>query len=187
MTPRAPARGRTSAVPSRNQGAAGTDRDTTVTAILALASARFFGLPSCDLQAAVAALQATAGGPAGGEAMARFFIGQAPKDTPRLAELTRHLGEVPPQWPADAAAAATTDQLDWLLGALAAYQTGGRTWAQWSAAIQTGLLPQQRDDGSFAGSWDPLGPRGRRLGRVGSTALMTLTLQTYHRYTRMVR
>jgi hypothetical protein len=38
--------------------------------------------------------------------------------------------------------------------------------------------------GCIDGSWDPVGPEAKKLGRIGSTALDTLTLELYYRYAR---
>ena len=63
----------------------------------------------------------------------------------------------------------------------------GRHWNAWSNALGKALLMHQRRDGNFAGSWDPVGVWGEYGGRVFTTALHTLSLQTYYRYTRLIR
>lgn len=73
------------------------------------------------------------------------------------------------------------------LAALGAYQVGGRTWKTAMRSVDR-LLDEQREDGRFAGSWDPAGPwTDRTGGRVLATALATMTLQTFYRFTRLVR
>ena len=52
------------------------------------------------------------------------------------------------------------------------------TW--WRALVETGL-EMQRQDGSFAGSWDPLDVRGRECGRIYATAVMLLALEVVWR------
>ena len=49
-----------------------------------------------------------------------------------------------------------------------------------------GRREAQRDDGDEKGSWDPIGPWGFAGGRVYSTALMTLTLEVYFRYSQVL-
>jgi hypothetical protein len=77
----------------------------------------------------------------------------------------------------------------WHWGSLAAFQHGGAAWKKWNAGLQRVLVENQRKrgpmDGSrhdVDGSWDPLGPAGKQLGRAGATALGTLCLETYYRY-----
>ncbi|HEX9793506.1 MAG TPA: hypothetical protein VGC54_05935 [Planctomycetota bacterium] len=74
----------------------------------------------------------------------------------------------------------------WYYGTFALYQWGGEHWTSWRKAIETALLPNQRSDGNFAGSWDPVGPWGHEGGRVYSTAVGTLILEVYYRYSRVL-
>ena len=68
----------------------------------------------------------------------------------------------------------------------ATYQLGGREWAVWSRAMEPAIVGSQRRDGDQKGSWDPVGPWGHVGGRVYSTALMTLCLEVYYRYGRVL-
>ena len=52
--------------------------------------------------------------------------------------------------------------------------------------MEDAILPNQRKDGDFKGSWDPDGAWGFSGGRVYSTAMMTLSLQVYYRYSRVL-
>ncbi|MAG55866.1 MAG: hypothetical protein CMJ83_06210 [Planctomycetes bacterium] len=52
--------------------------------------------------------------------------------------------------------------------------------------LLTPYVKSMRDDGNFAGSFDPVGPRASRGGRVFSTAFGTLVLELYYRYPRAV-
>ena len=70
----------------------------------------------------------------------------------------------------------------WYYGSLGLFQLGGEPWKTWNRALLQTLLPQQRTDGSEAGSWDPDSVWGNYGGRVYTTALATLCLQTYYRY-----
>ncbi|HET6328252.1 MAG TPA: prenyltransferase/squalene oxidase repeat-containing protein [Planctomycetaceae bacterium] len=70
----------------------------------------------------------------------------------------------------------------WYYGTLAMYQFGGDGWNSWNAAIRDLLIAEQRTDGDYAGSWDPLGPWAQYGGRIYSTALSTLCLEVYYRF-----
>ena len=49
------------------------------------------------------------------------------------------------------------------------------------------LVSTQRDDGNFAGSWDPVGRGVVFGGRLYATALAVLTIESYYCYTRIGR
>ncbi len=51
------------------------------------------------------------------------------------------------------------------------------TWDKWWRALVATATTLQRQDGSFAGSWDPDDVRGREGGRVYATAAMLLALE----------
>ena len=55
------------------------------------------------------------------------------------------------------------------------------SWSSWNGALKKALLPKQRKSGPWAGSWDPVGTYGKVGGRVFSTALCTLMLESYYR------
>ncbi len=74
----------------------------------------------------------------------------------------------------------------WYYGTFAMFQMGGDHWAIWNDHLKSTLLPMQRQDGAFAGSWDPKG--GGRIpdgGRVFSTALGALCMEVYYRYAKL--
>ena len=52
--------------------------------------------------------------------------------------------------------------------------------------MEKALLPHQRTDGNFEGSWDPIGPWGKDGGRVYSTAMGALMLEVYYRYAKVL-
>jgi hypothetical protein len=62
------------------------------------------------------------------------------------------------------------------------FQVGGEQWKQWNEAMKAMLLPNQRKDGDFAGSWDTLSDWEKKCGRCYSTALGALSLEVYYRY-----
>ena len=70
----------------------------------------------------------------------------------------------------------------WYYGTLAMYHHGGESWKNWNQALLDALLPDQRTDGDFAGSWNPRFPWGDYGGRVFSTAVSTLCLEVYYRF-----
>lgn len=71
----------------------------------------------------------------------------------------------------------------WYYGTLSLKQYGGEQWDAWNRAVRDELVDSQRTTGDLAGSWDPIGPWGPYGGRVYSTALATLCLEVYYRYT----
>ncbi len=75
----------------------------------------------------------------------------------------------------------------WYYGTLAMYQYGGQAWQQWNASLRDLLVEEQRKDGHAAGSWDPLPPWGPFGGRIYSTTLSTLCLETYYRFLPLYR
>jgi hypothetical protein len=71
----------------------------------------------------------------------------------------------------------------WYYGSLAMYQMGGRFWREWSRPLLTEGLPNTQIKGDVCenGSWDAenLDSIG---GRVYTTAMGVLTLETFYRY-----
>ena len=62
-------------------------------------------------------------------------------------------------------------------------RNGRRSWRpQWSRT-STAMASKK----NLLGSWDPIGAWGEDGGRVYSTAILTLTLEAYYRYSRLVR
>ena len=86
-----------------------------------------------------------------------------------------------PQWQPD-----RIDSVYWYFGTYAMFQMGGDHWHAWNGALSM-LTEHQRQDGNFAGSWDPIGVWDQNGGRVFVTALNTLTLEASHRYAKLVR
>ena len=67
-------------------------------------------------------------------------------------------------------------------GTLAMYQHGGDQWDVWNERMKKALLPAQRQDEGYVGSWDPDTRWGGYGGRVYSTAMAALCLEVYYRY-----
>ena len=115
---------------------------------------------------------------------ARFLLGQEPAETPVMDKAAALLNTCPPAWTPDAG---NIDLYAWYWASLALYQCGGDAWQAWSPKLSEALLAGQRQDGAAAGSWDPISVWSELSGRVGATALATLSLETYYRYGRLVR
>ncbi len=72
----------------------------------------------------------------------------------------------------------------WYNAVLGSYQYQGPLWQEWNKHLIEHYLPSQRRDGDLAGSWDPAGHQhGNQMGRVIVTAMCTLSLEVYYRYT----
>jgi hypothetical protein len=69
---------------------------------------------------------------------------------------------------------------------LAMYQVGGDQWTRWNDAIRDAVVANQtKGSGCDRGSWDPKGTYGGgEGGRIYSTALATLMLEVYYRFSR---
>lgn len=112
----------------------------------------------------------------------RFFLGQDPKGNEVMQAAADTLLSKPPQTSNPGA----IDHYYWYYATYALYQMGGEPWRKWSKALSPAVEKTQREDGNFAGSWDPNGAWGEAGGRVYSTAILALTLQAYFRYTRVL-
>ena len=88
----------------------------------------------------------------------------------------------PPRWDP---AKGTVDEYYWFFGSHAMHQVGGESWETWSDALYDSVVPAQRGDGPMSGSWDPVGVWAHVGGRVYSTALTTLSLQSAYRLARV--
>jgi uncharacterized protein YfaP (DUF2135 family) len=114
--------------------------------------------------------------------LARQFLLNEPH-APLIGEAANYLARrAQQQWGNAAGATAGTDYYLWYNCTLAMYQAGGKPWEQWNPIIRDTLVRLQRHDGCERGSWDPDSGRGSKGGRILSTALAILTLETYYRY-----
>lgn len=117
--------------------------------------------------------------------LCRFFLGQAPDQVPVMHKAAATILQKPPKWDTSDG---SIDLYAWYFGTYALYQIGGRTWSEWSKALDAALVATQRKEGDTKGSWDSESDVwGRNTGRVFTTALGVLTLEAYYRYTRLVR
>ena len=131
--------------------------------------------------------------PEKGEAMTavglfcRFFMGQDPKEKPVMKAAADLLLTKPPVWDVKGG---TIDHYYWYYATYALFQMGGRHWTEWQKKLEPAVLKNQhrdRNKKNLYGSWDPIGVWGEDGGRVYSTATLTLTLEAYYRYSRLVR
>ncbi len=69
---------------------------------------------------------------------------------------------------------------------LAMYQAGGDNWNRWNDAVRDAVVALQiKGSGCERGSWDPNATfAGDQGGRIYSTALATLMLEVYYRFSR---
>lgn len=72
----------------------------------------------------------------------------------------------------------------WYYATMALRQFDSPEWPEWNRALQHQLLKTQRHTGTLAGSWDPTSVWGKVGGRVYTTAMATLCLESYYRYAR---
>ena len=72
----------------------------------------------------------------------------------------------------------------WYYATLALFQEEGVAWETWNSRMKEVLLQLQlrEEEGTAAGSWDPLDRRAQLGGRVYSTAISILSLEVYYRY-----
>ncbi len=118
--------------------------------------------------------------------LSKMFMG-VPSTDKAVAGGAKHLLTALPSWGKKGAG---VDFNYWHWGTLAAFRTGRQPWKKWNEALKKALLLNQRKggvtDGSVkdvAGSWGPpAGPKSKKLGRAGATALGALCLETYYRY-----
>jgi hypothetical protein len=89
----------------------------------------------------------------------------------------------PPVWNE---ADGSIDMYYWYYASYALYQIGGKPWDTWSKKMLGAMVKTQRQDGNSTGSWDPVDPWGEEGGRVYSTAIMVLCLQSHFRYGRVL-
>jgi hypothetical protein len=113
----------------------------------------------------------------------RFFMGWK-RSHPFLIGSANYLRNYLPQWRKglEKGMSVAWSFYYWYYGTLAMHQMGGRYWREWNEKIKT-MLPenQRRDPEDMVGSWDP-DSAVLNGGRVFSTAMAILTLETYYRF-----
>ncbi|MBK8097917.1 MAG: hypothetical protein IPK26_12470 [Planctomycetes bacterium] len=118
----------------------------------------------------------------------RFFLGQDQKRNPCMRLAADEILSKPPTWDE---AGGSIDCYYWYYATYALYQMGGARWDKWRQPLTTAVVRTQIKDGrrpNVFGSWDPHNDVwGEAGGRVYMTAMLTLTLEAYYRYTRLIR
>ena len=183
---RAPARNALGALARMRRPQAGWERDVRVTAwaTLALRVGRWAGLevdPDAFLGArAEVELQAVITDPAERAAglLTRILLGENPRESAAVAPTVDWLARDLPH--SDAAA----DPDRWLLGLLAAYQVGGRTWPPWYRAAMDLIRHEQRNRpaGPHPEGWPPADDR---CAPLATHATLLLCLEVENRYPRV--
>jgi prenyltransferase beta subunit len=75
------------------------------------------------------------------------------------------------------------DYYYWYFGTLAMHKKGGKEWQNWNKHLKETLVKaQETDKTAGAGSWAPEDRWSAYGGRLYTTAMAILTLQTYYRY-----
>jgi hypothetical protein len=110
--------------------------------------------------------------------LCRIFLGQLDSRRELIDRQAALLRAEPPRWdPAET----TEDFVYWFFGSHAMFQAESG-WEDWHAALSESVLAAQRREGDARGSWDPVDAWGPIGGRVASTALLALCLETPYRY-----
>ncbi|MCK6472036.1 MAG: zf-HC2 domain-containing protein [Planctomycetes bacterium] len=122
--------------------------------------------------------------------LSSLFLGKKAEDMQGGGE---YLLKNPPKWDAGLGKGGMNPNASYPIyytyyGTLSMFQMGGHYWKEWNEALKAMLLPTQRKDGDFDGSWDPLGGDDDKLaGRVYMTAMSALCLEVYYRYLPLYR
>jgi len=106
--------------------------------------------------------------------MARIFAGQRRAE---LGPLLKRIRAKPPAWKG------TRDYVYWWFGTYALFQQGGEPWKSWFAEVDTALLGNQREEGS----WPAADSAQAKRGEVYATAFAVATLEIWSRYERAMR
>jgi len=108
----------------------------------------------------------------------RLFMGWKPQE-PMLRGAAEYIMESLPDWNGRNEG---VNFYYWYYASLAMFQMGPDYWNKWNTAMKNALIPTQRKGGDEDGSWDPVGQWSSRGGRVYSTALGALCLETFMLY-----
>ncbi len=116
--------------------------------------------------------------------LARVFTGEDTEKSPALRGGADLLRKQLPTWDEKEG---TIDYYYWYYGSYSMFQMAGQDWDKWQVKMLDAVVKTQRQDGCETGSWDPqFDPWGHRGGRVYSTAIMTLCLEVYYRYDKVL-
>ncbi|MEK7482961.1 MAG: hypothetical protein AABZ60_01375, partial [Planctomycetota bacterium] len=109
----------------------------------------------------------------------RLALGFSPQNNLSRKQTNLLLGNLP-QW--NKANDLNNSMYYWYYGSLATFLMGKSDFAQWNQSLQTTLLPHQQQTGHLKGSYDPDCKWGKHGGRLYSTAINTLCLEIYYKY-----
>jgi len=115
--------------------------------------------------------------------LVRLGAGQRPGENELVDKGVQQILDCPPRWNVKEG---YLDMYYWFQATRALYQVGDSPWRKWQKSMTKVILKHQhpKRSGSRTGSWDPIGVWGDDGGRVYSTALMLLCLESICGYTR---
>ena len=114
----------------------------------------------------------------------RVLLGRTPQADPIMNVAADTILELPPTTDKEKG---SVDYCYWFFATRAMHQMGRHHWTQWKKALAPTLLESQVKSGHAAGSWDPVSAWSADGGRVYTTALAVLCLETYYRSTPLLR
>jgi hypothetical protein len=116
----------------------------------------------------------------------RVFCGEEPRGSGALRGQAHLFLDKPPEWNPDSG---RIDLFYWHFASLGMFQLGGEEWKTWMSKLKEAALSGQQkgneNESCQRGSWDPIDPWGTQGGRIYSTAMMILCLETPYRYGRL--
>lgn len=86
----------------------------------------------------------------------------------------------PPRW--NEAKNLNNSMYYWYYGSMALFLSDPVSFRRWNQELIRQILPQQCQKGHEKGSFDPVGLWGKHGGRLYSTAILTLSLEMYYKY-----
>lgn len=110
---------------------------------------------------------------------ARLALGLSPRHSLSRKQTELLLGNLP-QW--NKASELNNSMYYWYYGTLATFFMEPNDFNRWNQALQQTLLPQQQRQGHLKGSFDPDCKWGKHGGRIYATAMNTLCLEIYYKY-----
>jgi len=114
--------------------------------------------------------------------LTRMYVGEDPRKSEMIQKGANLCLKVLPAWDEQGG---SIDFYFWYYGTQAMFQVGGDAWKHWNKAMKTALVDNQIKTGCATGSWAPVGVWCEDGGRIYSTAMSTLCLQTYYRHGRV--
>ncbi len=114
----------------------------------------------------------------------KILGGEEPRISSLIRAQSKRCLDKPPAWKRDEG---VIDIYYWHFATLAMFQLAGEEWMTWRNAIFDAAQRAQVSEGCARGSFDPLDPWTRFGGRIYSTAMMTLTLESGYRYGRLFK